>query len=130
VVVAAPIVAVAASIIAVPAPGEAVAVAVVPVATTVVAAVVISSIESAAIIAVSATAVVAAAVPRAGADKDTANKEVRTVKAIGGTFVRVIVIVSIRANRSCADVPVARADSNVKGNLGLCVACSEHENPE
>src|SRR5712664_601996 len=131
------IVAVAASIIAVVAPGIAVAVAVIAVAvvamaTTVVAAVVIAPIVSttAAIVAVSATAVIAAAVPRAGADEDAADKVVRTVEAIWGAVVRVVVIVSVRANRSYADVAVTRADSNVKGNLSLCVACSEHENAE
>jgi len=128
--VAAPGVPVAASIIAVVAPGIAVAVG--AVATTVVAAVVIAPIVSttAAIVAVSATAVVAAVVPRAGADEDAADKVVRTVKAIRGAVVGVVVVVSVRANRSYADVAVARADSNVKGNLSLCVACTEHEKAE
>jgi hypothetical protein len=130
VVVAATILAIAAVVIAVAAPGEAVAVAVVAVATTVVATVVITPIipTTAAIVAVSATAVVAAAVPGAGANKDASDKVVRAVKAIRGAFVGVVVVVSIRANGSCADVPVSRTDSNVKGNLRLCVTCSEHEN--
>src|SRR5712664_3985667 len=135
--VATPGVSISASIIAVVAPGIAasvavIAVAVVAMATTVVAAVVIAPIVSttAAIVAVSATAVIAAAVPRAGADEDAADKVVRTVEAIWGAVVRVVVIVSVRANRSYADVAVTRADSNVKGNLSLCVACSEHENAE
>src|SRR5712664_3927955 len=127
----------AATIVAVVAPGIAVAIAViaitvVAVATTVVAAVVIAPIISttAAIIAVSATAVVAAAVPRSGAAKDAADKEVRAVKTIRCAIIGVVVVVSIRANGSCADVAVARADSNVKGDLGLCVTCIEHENAE
>src|SRR6266850_3051497 len=128
---------IAATKIAVVAPGEAiavtvVAVAVVAVATAIVAVVVIAPVESAtaAIVTVSATAIVAAAVPRASTDKDTAHEEVRTVKTIRGTIVGIVVVVSVRANGSCADVPVARADPNVKGNLSLCVTCSEHENAE
>src|SRR5713101_505460 len=115
---------IAASIIAVVAPGIAVA-------TTVVAAVVIAPIipATAAIVTVCATAIVAA-VPRAGTDKDIADKVVRTVEAIWSAFVGVVVVVSVRANGSCADVVVARADSNFNGNLSLCITCAEHENAE
>src|SRR6266403_2019131 len=113
---ATPGVAVAAVVIAVAASG-------VPIAASIIAVVTPG-------IAVSATAVVAAAVPRAGADEDATDKVVRTVKAIWGAVVRVVVVVSVRANRSYADVAVARADSNVKGNLSLCVACTEHEKAE
>src|SRR6266850_5797646 len=127
---AAPGVSVAASIAAVVTPG--ITVAVVVVGTTVVAAVVIAPTVSttAAIVAVSATAVVATAVPRADADKDAADKVVRTVKTIRCAFVRVVVVVSIRANGSCADVAVPPANTNVKGNLRLCVTCGEHENAD
>src|SRR5713226_6133281 len=130
--VAAVEVAVVASIIAVVALGIAVAVAVIAAATTVVAAVVITPIipTTATIVAVSAATVVAAAVPWAGADKDMADKVVRTVEAIWSAFVRVVVIVSVRANGSCADVAVTRADSNANGNLSLGVTFSKHENAE
>src|SRR6266403_2137885 len=112
--------------------GVVVATPIVAAAATIVAAVVKTPIVSttAAIVAVPATAVVAAAVPRAGADKDAADKVVRAVKAIRGAVVRVVVVVSVRANGSYTDVAVARVDSNVEGNLCLCVTCSEHENAE
>src|SRR6266513_5392504 len=83
----------------------------------------------ASVVAVTATAIVAA-VPRTGANKDTADKVVRTVEAIRCAFVGVVVIVAVRANGSCADVAVARADCNANGNLSLGVTCGKHENAE
>src|SRR5882757_1809466 len=121
--VAAPIVAVAATT------GEAVVATVVAVRTTMVAVVVIAPgvATPASVVAVSATAIIAA-VPRAGANKDTADKVVRTVEAIRCAFVGVVVIVSVRANGSCANVAVARSDSYAKGNLSFGVTCGKHEN--
>src|SRR6267154_1155796 len=81
----------------------------------------------ASIVAVSATAIVAA-VPRAGANKDTADKVIRTVEAIRCASVGVVVVVTVRANGSCADVAVARSDSDADGNLSLGVTCRKHEN--
>jgi len=109
----------AATIMAVAATGVAVAATVVVVVATTIEAVVViapSVATPASIVAVSATAIVAA-VPRAGANKDTADKVVRTVKAIGRAFVGVVVVVTVRANGSCADVAVARSDSNANGKL-------------
>jgi len=122
--VAAPIVAVAAS-------GIAVTVAVIAVGVFEVAAVVIASIESAnaTIVAVS-TASVVVVVPRAGADEDAADKVVRAVEAIRRTFVGVIIIVSVGANGSYADVAVARADTNANGNLSMGIACGKQEDAQ
>src|SRR6266481_7205218 len=108
--VAAPIVAVAATT------GEAVVATVVAVRTTIVAVVVIAPgvATPASVVTVSATAIIAA-VPRAGANKDTADKVVRTIEAIRCAFVGVVVMVSVRANGSRADV--AWSDSNANGNL-------------
>src|ERR1700674_121109 len=126
---------IASPIAAVATPGVAVATVVVTVSATEVAiatavvAVPIAAIEStpASVEAVSTTAIVAV-VPRASADKDAADKVVRTVKAIRRAFVGIGIIVDIRANGSYADIAVARAYSNANGNLSLGVACGKHEN--
>ena len=89
-------------------------------------AAIVASIEttSAAGEAVSTTAIVAV-VPRAGADKDTADKVVGAVESIRRASVRVIVVVTVGANGSYADV--ARAHSNADRNLSLGVTCRKHE---
>jgi hypothetical protein len=120
---------VAAVVIAVVSAGVAVAVAVavVAVATPIEAIIAIAPGESAAGIAVATSAIVAV-IPRAGADEDATHKVVRTVEAIRCAFVRIIVIVTVGANGSHADV--ARANSNAHRNLSLGVTSRKHENAE
>jgi hypothetical protein len=104
---------------------------VVAVATAIVAVVVIviapSVATPASVVAVFAAAIIAA-VPRAGANKDTADKVVRTVEAMRCAFVGVVIVVTVGANGSCADVTDARSDSNANGNLSLGVTGGKHEN--
>jgi len=71
------------------------------------------------------TAAIVAVVPRAGTDKGTADKVVGSVEAIRRASVGVIVIVTVGANGSYADV--ARAHSNPNRNLSLGVTCRKHE---
>src|SRR6266550_790410 len=124
--------------IAIATPGVTVVVAGIPVAAPIVAVAATTGVAvvavvviapgvatPASVVAVSATAIIAA-VPRASANKDTADKVVRTVEAIRCAFVGVVVIVSVRANGSRADV--AWSDSNANGNLSLGVTCGKHEN--
>jgi len=59
---------------------------------------------------------IVAVIPRAGADEDSANEPVRAVVAVGGTSIRVIVIVAIGAYRG---VTVTAANSNGNPNLRL-----------
>src|SRR5438876_4577416 len=126
--IAAPIVAAVATGVAVAATVVAICTTVVAVATAIIVAVAVIAprvATRASVVAVTATAIVAA-VPRTGANKDTADKVVRTVEAIRCAFVGVVVIVSVRANGSRADV--AWSDSNANGNLSLGVTCGKHEN--
>src|SRR5260370_8052158 len=81
--------------------GVTVAAARVPVAAPVVAAVVIATPTS--VIAIS-TAAVVPVVPRAGADKDAADKVVRTVVAVTPTTIWVIALVSVAANRNAPHI--------------------------
>ena len=81
--------------------------------------------------------VVSAVVPRTGADKDAAREPFRTVKAVWGASVRVIVVVTVGACRSWADV-LARVNpdgdwtnSNTDRNsLRMRERRCDHENTE
>src|SRR5712664_2658645 len=105
--------------------GVTVAAARVPVAAPVVAAVVIATPTS--VIAIS-TAAVVAVVPRAGADKDAADKVVRTVVAVRRTRIWVIAVVAVGANRSGSYI--SGTNSNANGDLSVGVTCRKHQNAE
>jgi hypothetical protein len=105
--------------------GVTVAAARVPVAAPVVAAVVIATPTS--VIAIS-TAAVVAVVPRAGADKDAADKVVRTVVAVRRTRIWVIAVVAVSANRSGSYI--SGTNSNANGDLSVGVTCRKHQNAE
>jgi len=105
--------------------GVTVAAARVPVAAPVVAAVVIATPTS--VIAIS-TAAVVAVVPRAGADKDAADKVVRTVVAVRRTRIWVIAVVAVGANRSGSYI--GGTNSNANGDLSVGVTCRKHQNAE
>jgi len=69
-----------------------------------------------------------AVIPRAGADKDAADKPVRTVEAVRRAGVRVIRVVAIGAHgRSSND---DRWDSNADLNLSMCGRHREQEKSE
>jgi hypothetical protein len=94
-----------------------------------IAATVITATIVAAPVAVSMIAVVAA-IPRAGADEDAAHEPVRSVIAVGGAGVRIIVVIAIGADGSG---PVIHGTSytDAKGDaLGVSAGSREETNTE
>ena len=54
--------------------------------------------------------------PRSGANEDPANKPIRSVVAVGRARVRIIVVISVRANRRSTDYHRAHTDSHRNPN--------------